>query len=149
MKMMQVRKRAIHRDIEAAAAALGFPRRVSFARVVRELNRYTGRVPELDLLADRPRFRAVAALYGLMDASRNLDRRIAAARRRAAAELRSRVIEQGKRTRQRIDEFIAGYAAWKALTPKQLDAILKAEMVREGAKRSALWEKNHGAKAAA
>jgi hypothetical protein len=141
---MQFRKGKIQREIEAAAVALGLPRRVPFARVVREFNRYGG-TRELDLLADRPRYRVVAALFTLMERSRNLDRRIAVARR----ELRRDVIEQGEWTRKCVDEFIAGYAAWKALTPKQRDAIFDAEMKRGAAKRAARWEKKQRAKAAA
>jgi hypothetical protein len=141
---MQSRKDKIQREIEAAAVALGFPRRVSFARVVREFNRYGG-TRELDLLADRPRYRVVAALFTLMERSRNLDRRIAVARR----ELRRDVIEQGEWTRKCVDEFIAEDAAWKALTPKQRDAIFDAEMKRDAAKRAVRWEKKQRAKAAA
>jgi hypothetical protein len=141
---MQSRKDKIQREIEAAAVALGFPRRVSFARVVREFNRYGG-TRELDLLADRPRYRLVAALFTLMERSRNLDRRIAVARR----ELRRDVIEQGEWTRKCVDEFIAEDAAWKALTPKQRDAIFDAEMKRDAAKRAVRWEKKQRAKAAA
>jgi hypothetical protein len=142
---MQSRKDKIQREIEAAAVALGFPRRVSFARVLREFNRYGG-TRELDLLADRPRYRLVAALFTLMERSRNLDRRIAVARR----ELRRDVIEQGEWTRKCVDEFIAGYAAWKALTPKQRDAIFYAEMMKHAAATNiARWEKKQRAKAAA
>jgi hypothetical protein len=126
-------------EIDTAAAALGFPRRVSFARVVREVNRYGG-TAELDLLEDRPRFRAVAALCNLIEKSRKLDRRIAAAR----IKLRREVIEQAELTRKRVDEFVTEYATWKALTPKQRSAIFDAEMKRDAAKRTARWEKNHG-----
>jgi hypothetical protein len=147
-EMKREAKGKIQREIAAAAVALGLPRRVSFARVLREINRYGG-TRELDLRAEQPRFRLVAALGRLMAASRNLDRRIAAARRRVAIELRSRVIEERKLTRKRLDEFIAKYAAWKALTPKQRWAIIRAETEREGAKRIARWEKKQSAKAAA
>ncbi|MGC2493275.1 hypothetical protein [Candidatus Binatus sp.] len=100
---------------------------------------------DLDLLADRPRFRAVAALFVLMEKCRNLDRRIAVARKR----LRREVIEQVERTRKRLDEFIDESAAWTALTPKQRWAVCKAENERDAAKRIARWEKNHRAEAAA
>ena len=103
---------------------------------------------DLDLLADRPRFRAVAALFVLIEKSRNLDRRIAVARKQAV-ELRRDVIEQVERTRKRLDEFIVKDAHWKALTPKQRWAICKAEMERDAAKRIARWEKKQSAKEAA
>jgi hypothetical protein len=133
----------IRHEIEAAAMALGFPRRISYARVRREFWRYTPRLDgmaELDLRADRPRFRAVAALYRLMEKFRNLDRRIAAARRQVV-KLRRDVILEAACTRKRVDKFIAEDAAWKALTPRQRDAILKAEQERDAAKRIARWEK--------
>jgi hypothetical protein len=132
--MVQVRKKSIQREIEAAAVALGFPRRVSYATVKREMDRY-GR--ELDVINDHPRFRLVAALWRLMAASRNLDRRIAAARRRVAFDMRSYIIEEHKLTRKRLDEFIANDAAWKALTPKQRYSVVNAEIVRDVAKRVA------------
>ena len=145
--MVQVRKKSIQREIEAAAVALGFPRRVSFARVQREFNRYGG-TRELDLLADRPRFWAIGALLTLMAKYRSLDRRIAAVRRQVV-ELRRDLILQSVWTRKCVDQFIAEYSAWKALTPKQRDAIFKAEMKRDAAKRIARWEKEHGTEAAA
>lgn len=80
----------VERVIEASAVALGFSRRVSYARVERELARYCpsrhGR-EDLDCGADRPRFLAVASLFLLMDAARNLDREIATLRRELAERM--------------------------------------------------------------
>jgi len=120
----------IGREIEAAAVALGFPRQVSCARVERELARYCPKrygTAELDCIADRPRFRAVAALWRLMEAVQNLDRRI--------ASLRREVIEESERTRELVGEFVAKNAAWKALSPQQRSAEVNAEMKRRAAAR--------------
>jgi hypothetical protein len=73
----------VAQEIEVAAEALGFPRRVSQARVERELGRYAPRRPgraDLDC-GDRPRFLAVASLCLLMDAAQRRDREIAKLRR--------------------------------------------------------------------
>lgn len=73
----------VEREIEAAAVALGFSRRVSQARVEKEMARYAPRrgTADLDYQVDRPRFQAVVALFFLMDSARNLDREIARFRR--------------------------------------------------------------------
>ena len=80
---MQFRKGTIRHEIEAAAVALGFPVRVSLARVARELARYCPRTgkPELDDKAEPARFQAVGELYILMIVARDLDREIAKLRR--------------------------------------------------------------------
>lgn len=81
----------VQREIEAAAVALGFSRRVSYARVEREIGRYCPRQPgkeaELDYEADRPRFLAVASLCLLMEAARKLDRKIATLRKQLGERL--------------------------------------------------------------
>jgi hypothetical protein len=93
MKCSGVTKK-MEREIEAAAVALGFSRRVSQARVGRELARYAPRRPgraDLDCEADRPRFLAVASLCLLMDAAQRRDREI--------ARLRKQLVERVARMR--------------------------------------------------
>jgi hypothetical protein len=72
---MQFRKAMVQREIETAAVVLGFPRRVSLARVGRELERYCPRTgkPELDSKDAPTRFRAVGELFILMIVARDLD----------------------------------------------------------------------------
>lgn len=75
---MQVTKRAkeIKHTIETAAVELGFPRRVSYARIAREAARYwprRGANTQL-VVQDRRRALAVASLFLLMDLARSLDR---------------------------------------------------------------------------
>ena len=85
----------MEREIEAAAEALGFPRRVSRARIERELGRYAPRrgSADLDCEADRPRFLAVASLCLLMDAAQRHDREV--------AKLRKQLSERVARVRGR------------------------------------------------
>jgi hypothetical protein len=83
------------REIEAAKIALGFPRRASYARVERELERYCPSRPgraDLDREVDRPRFLAVASLCLLMDAAQRRDREI--------VKLRKHLVERVARVRR-------------------------------------------------
>ncbi len=126
----------VQREIEAAAVALGFPRKVSFSRVEREMK-------ELDYKAERARFHAVTALYFLMDAARNLDRkiakleedlsdRVARAREMVAQDLNTH-LRKARRARwaDASDEekkqaaSTASRAYWGALTPAQRSAEMK------------------------
>lgn len=93
---MQFRKGTIRREVEAAAVALGFPRRVSCARVGRELARYCPRSgkPELDNKAEPARFRAVGELFILMLVARDLDGKI--------AKLKRDLIERAARVRKLV-----------------------------------------------
>src|SRR5258708_20412254 len=72
---MQFRKETIQREIDAAAVALGFPRRASLGRVERELARYCPRTgkPELDFKDAPARFQAGGQLFILMLLSRDPD----------------------------------------------------------------------------
>lgn len=74
---------AAYRVIATAAVEIGFSRRVSLARVGRELERYCPRAgkPELDPKDAPARFRAVGELFILMSAARDLDGEIAKLRR--------------------------------------------------------------------
>jgi hypothetical protein len=94
---MQFSKGMIQGEIEAAAAALGFSRRVSFARLERELARYCPRrgEPELDYAAEPARFRMVAELVLLTLAVHNLDAEI--------AKLRKDVSARAVRVRKLVD----------------------------------------------
>ena len=80
----------MEREIEAAAEALGFPRRVSQARVERELSdtrRGVREAADLDCEADRPRFLAVASLCLLMDAAQRHDREVVRLRKELSARV--------------------------------------------------------------
>jgi hypothetical protein len=93
---MQFRKGTIQREIDAAAMTLGFARRVSLARVGRELARYCPRTgkPELDNEAAPARFQAVGELFILMIAARDLDGEI--------AKLRRGIMERAARVRKLV-----------------------------------------------
>jgi hypothetical protein len=105
---MQLRKEKVKREIEAAAVRLGFRRRVSYPGVLRELQRcfsiveskHNGRTPkgsemtDLDYKTNYARFCAVASLACLIDAVRNVDRKISTIRKDA--------VECAKRTRKLV-----------------------------------------------
>jgi hypothetical protein len=83
---MQFRKgtEKIKRDIETAAAALGFSRRGLYARLAAEVSRYCPLRGKPSLSTEgtgRARFLAVANLHLLMMAERNIDREIGKLRR--------------------------------------------------------------------
>src|ERR1700693_3946353 len=92
---MRFRKTTIQREIDDAAVTL-FSRRVSLARVGRELARYcplTGK-SELGSKAEPARFQAVGELFFLLQAARNLDGEMAKLRqdvRARAARVRKLV----------------------------------------------------------
>jgi len=95
MKSTDATKR-VAREIEAAAEALGFPRRVSTAKIGQELARYcpSNGKAALDFEAEPARFRAVCSLFFLVEAAEQLDHKVAA--------LRREVVERATRTRKLV-----------------------------------------------
>ena len=95
MKSTDATKR-VAREIEAAAEALGFPRRVSTARLSAEVARYcpSSGKSSRDFEAEPARFRAVCSLFFLVEAAEQLDHKVAA--------LRREVVERATRTRKLV-----------------------------------------------